>query len=223
MAILGNAGGTIARAFGVYYPDAAIDGVEIDPAVTRSAGAGSGSATTRALTVHDADARPVPAPDRRRYDLIFVDAYHQPYVPFYLATQEFFRLVRDRLAPGGIVALTSRRCPRTTALVRGITGTLAARVPAVAVWHALRFNRIVLGFDRSRATAGSDGRRALEAAVVRSASADLDAAERCGGRPWTDDRAPVEWVTDRMIVELRRARRRARRGLPSDRAVRMGA
>ena len=20
-------------------------------------------------------------------------------------------------------------------------------------------------------------------------------------RPWTDDRAPVEWVTDRMIVE----------------------
>ena len=22
-----------------------------------------------------------------------------------------------------------------------------------------------------------------------------------GDRPWTDDRAPVEWVTDRMIVE----------------------
>ena len=28
-----------------------------------------------------------------RYDLIIVDAY-QPYVPFYLATREFFRLAR---------------------------------------------------------------------------------------------------------------------------------
>ena len=33
IAILGNAGGTTARSFGVYYPDIAIDGVEIDPAV----------------------------------------------------------------------------------------------------------------------------------------------------------------------------------------------
>jgi hypothetical protein len=26
-------------------------------------------------------------------------------------------------------------------------------------------------------------------------------AEAPSGRPWTDDRAPVEWVTDRMILE----------------------
>ena len=34
VAILGNAGGTTARAIGVYYPDARIDGVELDPAVS---------------------------------------------------------------------------------------------------------------------------------------------------------------------------------------------
>ena len=34
VAVLGNAGGTTARAFGVFYPDASIDGVELDPAVT---------------------------------------------------------------------------------------------------------------------------------------------------------------------------------------------
>ena len=34
VAILGNAGGTTARALGVYYPDAEIDGVELDPAVS---------------------------------------------------------------------------------------------------------------------------------------------------------------------------------------------
>ena len=35
VAILGNAGGTLARAFGVYWPRAEIDAVEIDPAVTQ--------------------------------------------------------------------------------------------------------------------------------------------------------------------------------------------
>ena len=33
-AILGNAGGTVARAFGAFYPATEVDGVEIDPAVT---------------------------------------------------------------------------------------------------------------------------------------------------------------------------------------------
>ena len=44
-------------------------------------------------------------------DIIAIDAYHQPYVPFYLATQEFFRLVRSRLRPGGIVALNVATVP----------------------------------------------------------------------------------------------------------------
>ena len=63
------------------------------------------------LHVHDADARPFLRSTDERYDLIVVDAYHQPYVPFYLATREFFRLVRARLAPGGIVALNVATVP----------------------------------------------------------------------------------------------------------------
>ena len=35
VAILGNAGGTTARALGRFYPDAHVDGVELDPAVSR--------------------------------------------------------------------------------------------------------------------------------------------------------------------------------------------
>ena len=40
-----------------------------------------------------ADGRPFLERTGKRYDLIVVDAYRQPYVPFYLATAEFFRLV----------------------------------------------------------------------------------------------------------------------------------
>ena len=49
------------------------------------------------LTVRTADARPFLQSSRQRYDLILIDAYRQPYVPFYLATREFFALCRDRL------------------------------------------------------------------------------------------------------------------------------
>ena len=50
---------------------------------------------------------PVPAPYRPPYDAIFVDAYRQPYIPFYLTTQEFFELVRERLNPGGVVIVNA--------------------------------------------------------------------------------------------------------------------
>ena len=80
LAVLGNAGGTIARAFGSSGPDVAIDGVEIDPAVSEAGRRYLGLADNPRLEVHDADARPFLRRTDRRYDLIYVDAYHQPYV-----------------------------------------------------------------------------------------------------------------------------------------------
>ena len=58
VAILGNAGGTTARALGRYYPGARIDGVEIDPAVTRVGRKWLGLGDNPRLVTHDADARP---------------------------------------------------------------------------------------------------------------------------------------------------------------------
>ena len=51
------------------------------------------------LRVITADGRPFLERTRRRYDLIVVDAYRQPYVPFYLATREFFALARNTCDP----------------------------------------------------------------------------------------------------------------------------
>src|SRR5262245_10645613 len=58
VAILGNAGGTTARALGVYYPNAEIDGVELDPAVTKAGRRYLGLGDNPRLHVHTADARP---------------------------------------------------------------------------------------------------------------------------------------------------------------------
>ena len=203
VAILGNAAGTTARALGVYYPDAEIDGVELDPAVSRVGREYFGLAEQEATTVHDADARPFLRSTDERYDLIVVDAYHQPYVPFYLATREFFALVREHLTPGGIVALNVAAVPDDTRLVSAIGQTVAAELPQVLQWPALRFNTIVLGLTEPLAPAELQRRLhdgPADLAVLRDLLAqDVEPIEP-GGTPWTDDRAPVEWITDRMIV-----------------------
>ena len=203
VAILGNAAGTTARALGVFYPDARVDGVELDPAVSRVGRKYFGMDDNPRLTVHDADARPFLRRTDERYDLIIVDAYHQPYVPFYLATREFFRLARERLEPGGILALNVASVPGDESLLDGISGTLTHEFEAVAVWPALRFNKILLAFEEPKPIFGDlvyDGPRELRSLrelLVRQLRFVREEAKR----PWTDDRAPVEWVTDRMIVE----------------------
>jgi spermidine synthase len=203
VAILGNAGGTTARAFGVYYPEARIDGVEIDPAVTAAGRRWFGLGDNPRLTVHTADARPYLRTTDARYDLILIDAYRQPYVPFYLTTQEFFRLVRRRLAPGGIVALNVTTVPGDHRLASAVAGTLATEFPQVVTWQALRFNQFVVGLSAPQpeavlATRLLGAPRAL-LPDTRLFARDMRAAAPAA-RPWTDDRAPVEWITDRMIA-----------------------
>ncbi len=205
VAILGNAAGTTARALAVYYPGVQIDGVELDPAVSDAGREWFGMGEIDGLTVHDADARPFLRRTDERYDLIVVDAYHQPYVPFYLATREFFDLARERLRPGGIVALNVAAVPDDRRLVRAVSGTLAAEVPQVLEWPVLRFNTVVLGFER--VTPLEELRRRLQtgpadlASLRELLSREMRPAEPFDD-PWTDDHAPVEWVTDRMIVQF---------------------
>jgi spermidine synthase len=200
LAVLGNAGGTVARAFGRYWPDVEIDGVEIDPAVTDAGFRYLGMGDNPRLTAHDADARPFLRRTGERYDLIYADAYHQPYVPFYLATREFFELVRDRLRPGGLVALNVATVPGDRRLVEELAGTLASVFPEVRVWPVLRFNHVVVGLTKP----GGDVAPAREAGVrplERLLREQLGPPVAASGDPWTDDHAPVEWITDRMIVE----------------------
>ena len=205
VAILGNAGGTTARELGVYYPRAAVDGVELDPAVTRVGREYFGLGDNPRLTVHTEDARPFLRSTNARYDLIVVDAYRQPYVPFYLATREFFRLVRERLTPGGIVVLNVAAVPDDKRLVHAVSGTLATEFPQVLEWPALRFNSFVIGLTEplsrlARSRRLASGPRDL--APLRKLLARDAVPVEPSSHAWTDDRAAVEWATDRMIVEF---------------------
>ena len=199
LAVLGNAGGTVARAYGVFWPEVEIDGVEIDPAVSDVGLRLFGMGENPRLRVVDADARPFLRRTERRYDVIIVDAYHQPYVPFYLATRQFFELARSRLAPGGVLALNVATVPGDRRLRDALAGTVAAVFPETRVWPVLRFNHFVVGL-----TEPLRGHRPVPAPLrplARLLESQLSAPVAASDEPWTDDRAPVEWVTDRMILE----------------------
>jgi spermidine synthase len=201
IAILGNAAGTTARAYGRFFPRTDVDAVEIDPALTRIGRKYFALGGPRLHTVA-ADARPFLEASRRRYDAILVDAYRQPYIPFYLATREFFALVRDHLTAHGVVLVNVGHPSDSDRLERALAATAGSVFPTVLSDPVEPTNSVlVAGRGPSAARVRAAASRAAPALrpVAQAAARRLRPAPR-GGPVWTDDRAPVEWLIDESIV-----------------------
>ena len=124
IAALGTAGGTVPRAYAHYFPDTRVDAVDIDPELFEIGRRYFGlRARGRSCASSPQDARPFLRGTNERYDSIFVDAYRQPYIPFYLTTREFFALVRDRLRPGGSVIINIGHPRDSQALEKALSAT----------------------------------------------------------------------------------------------------
>jgi spermidine synthase len=207
VAILGNAGGTTARAVGHYSPTTRIDAVEIDPEVTE-VGRELFDMKAPLLHTYDADARPWLRTHPRRQDAIVIDAYRQPYIPFYLTTVEFFRMVRDRLAPGGVAVVNVGHPEGSTKLHKALAATMRAAFGSDRVFRddSEPTNTMLLA-----TTTDADPTSSLHAAAVTvpgELATTLDeAADRLrpalrGGPVYTDDRAPVEWLVDLSLADV---------------------
>jgi spermidine synthase len=102
--MLGLGGGAITTYLGRFLPNATIDTVELDPGVIDVAKKYFGIRETSNSRLFESDGRVFLNRHSEPYDLIMVDAFTGSYIPFHLMTQEFYRLVRDRLAPHGVAA-----------------------------------------------------------------------------------------------------------------------
>ena len=200
IAILGDAAGTVARAYGHYFSRTRVDAVEIDGELTtigkRYFGLGG-----QDLHLYTADARPWLESSHAHYDAIFLDAYRQPYIPFYLVTREFFSLIRAHLNPGGVVIVNVGHIPGSDALEKVVSATLRAAFPVVARDAVSDGNTLVVASTRSVSAQhmASESPRALVPLASRVA-AQLGPPRR-GGQVYTDDKAPVEWLTDLSILQ----------------------
>jgi spermidine synthase len=200
VAILGNAGGTTARAFGHFFPDTRVDAVEIDGEVTALGRRWFGLAGPN-LHLHTDDARPFLRDSAGGFDTILVDAYRQPYIPFYLATREFFALARARLAPGGSLIVNVGHPQDSDALEKVLTATMRQVFP-----HVWRVPAQPTNTQLVASTVKPTAERLVDAPLspplheVATGAASFVEAGLPGGEVYTDDRAPVEWLIDSSIV-----------------------
>jgi spermidine synthase len=144
------------------------------------------------------------------YDLIAIDAYRPPYIPFHLTTVEFFALARERLAEDGVVAVNVGRTHRDYSLVDAIAATLGQAFPSVYLVDlpddGALGNTLVVATRRT--TTLADFRANLPAfdapllaQVGRQAAGLASVAVPPPGTPiFTDDRAPVEQVVHALVL-----------------------
>ena len=203
VAILGNAAGTAQRAYGHYFPGVEVDGVEIDGELTELGERYFELELDENLRVHHEDARPWLERSEGGFDVIVVDAYRQPYIPFYLTTKEFFELAEDRLAPGGVVVVNIGHPEENDDLEKVVGRTMADVFETVLRDPVKDENTLLLATD-SAASAGRllDARDLLPSALGNQAAIEAARVEPRlpGGEIYTDDRAPVEWLIDRSIL-----------------------
>jgi predicted membrane-bound spermidine synthase len=202
IAILGDAAGTVARAYGHFFPSTRVDAVELDGRLT-DIGKRYFHLSGPRLHLYTADARPWLQASGARYDAIFLDAYRQPYIPFYLVTRQFFASARAHLRSGGTFVVNVGHLPGSSALEKVVTATLRAVFPYVVRDRVSADNSLLLA---STAPLSASSMLAAHARVPLALQGLLAATSGRlgtplgGGAVYTDDRAPVEWLTDLSIL-----------------------
>src|SRR5215213_6590462 len=210
--LIGLAGGTVARQLTTAYGPIPIVGVEIDPEINAVAREYFALAELENVDVVVADGRYALRTSDATFDLIGVDAYRQPYIPFQLASREFFQDVSAHLRPGGVAVVNAGRTRTDFRLVDALGATMRDVFPYVVAIDVDRYTNTILVGSLSPLSADAlieNVERRPETSPLRVvagwslASGNIRVIEP-GGAVFTDDRAPVERVIDQMIFDAAR-------------------
>lgn len=207
--VLGMGAGGSITATRASAPAIQIDAVEIDPKVVEAGVRFFGlPRDDERLHIHVADARPWLMQDQGSYELVHIDLYQGgPYVPFYLCTVEFFLLVRAHMPEDGLLMLNVFDVSASGELLNSTAATLRRVFPALAVLSIGHGNYMVFAFPRERSLdwirtrlRSAEGNYAITQ-MARQEAAEIDDLLPPAGTPiFTDDYAPVEEMTRRMLA-----------------------
>jgi spermidine synthase len=100
--IIGLGGGRTAWYHHRSVPTLDFTAVELDPEVIRLAGRYFGVHPETNFAIANEDGRVWLTRTDKTFDIILIDAYRGPFVPFHLLTTEFYKLVAAHLTPGGV-------------------------------------------------------------------------------------------------------------------------
>lgn len=205
LCLVGLAGGTIARQYSALFGAPTIDGVEIDPAIVE-AGQRFFNLNLPHLHIVVEDGRYYLTHTKKRYDVIIVDAYCPPYIPFQLTTVEFFQQVRDHLNPDGVLAINVARTETDYSLVDTIASTLKAVYPNVYIVDTLgNLNSIVIASRQPTNLSTIEARLTnlndpVLSNIVLRASGRIREFLTPNVLVLCDDRAPVEQIVHAIVA-----------------------
>ena len=195
---IGVGGGRTVAYLNLHMPDLDILAVELDPDVVELAEKYFNLAPNEKLRVETRDGRIHLVRDKTTHDVIMVDAYRGPFVPFHLLTKEFYVTAKRRLKPGGVLA---QNIEPTTMLFDAALATLYSAFENVELFPA-GGNVVAVAYDGPRIEHTDLVARATalqEAHGFKYALPDLLNERRIVTRspdhdPLVDDFAPVEML-----------------------------
>jgi spermidine synthase len=211
VAVLGLATGTVAHQYTAVYGDIQIDGVEIDAGIVE-VGREYFDMTMPNLNVVVEDARFALRGMAHDYQMIGIDAYRPPYIPWQLTTVEFFEEVRDHLDESGVVVVNVGRTYQDRRLVEAMTATLLEVFPTVHTFDVpSAFNSILIATNQpsvpqdmidnyitlSRAP-GTDPLLLATLELALNSRVETQASDLI----FTDDQAPVEFISDSIVLQF---------------------
>lgn len=197
-AIIGLGGGRTAWYHHKSVPELDMTAVELDPAVAQIADQFFSVRNEDNFNVDVLDGRMWLAASDRDFDIIMVDAYRGPFVPFHLLTREFYELVSEHLKPGGVVI---QNVEPSTMLFDSAVATIKSAFDNI-VFIEGQGNIVILAYDGPPRDEAELQRIAAERQekygfryplkdiLARRYTPEYDAATV----PLTDDFAPVEYL-----------------------------
>jgi spermidine synthase len=210
-AIVGLAAGTSARQATAVVPSVEIDGFEIDGQIV-AVGREYFDMTMPNLNVYVQDGRWGLEHSPHTYDLIAVDAYRPPYIPPHMTTREFFQIAYDHLDEDGVLAINVGRAPGDRRLIDGLATTIATVFPTVHVMdipntlnsivfasvQPTRAQNLMRNYD---ALTGRGDVHPLLLTAMSSTIVNLQPGYQTTD-VFTDDMAPIEWLTDNLVINF---------------------
>jgi len=210
--VIGLAAGTIPRQYIEVYGDIHIDGVEIDPDIVEAGELffDMNEQMMPSLNVYVEDGRYVLNQLDTTYDVIGIDAYRPPYIPWHLTTVEFFREVSEHLNDDGVMVINVGRTSTDRRLVDALTNTLQFVFPSI---HAMdvpySFNTILVATKQPTTTENLAANLAALPADASPILRDTLTIAQASLVPtqtndilFTDDRAPVETLVDSIVLNF---------------------
>ena len=201
--ILGMGTGTFAELCKKFFPNASIEGVEIDEKITDLAY--EYFSLSRDIPVTTYDGRAYLNSIQEDYDLIMVDAYQDITIPFQMSSVEFFSLVRDHLKDDGVMVVNmNMRSNEEGNITDYLSDTISACFDNVyTVDVAGSTNRELFASQNPEMLSLlSEGTASLKNPKLKAMMDEVSSSivpSEAGNYIFTDDKAPVELLGMRVI------------------------